>query len=120
MKNLLALTFLSFAALGQASHLSQHNLAQTFTPVDEYEIEAQVDQGVDVADQQNEIINNHEVAFAEASSDASLDNSCWKKASGRGFGKIPTSCPAGYTLIGAICYQDCQSGYSAGYTQCYQ
>lgn len=115
MKNLVALTFLSFVALGQSAHVQQHQLAQTFEPVDDYEVDVQ-----EVADDSQTDQNEPGFTLAETFTDASaFSNNCWKRAYGRGFGKIPSSCPSGYTLIGAICYENCRSGYSAAYTQCY-
>ena len=34
---------------------------------------------------------------------------CWKK--GGDFGKIPTSCPAGYEIILALCFEHFREGY---------
>ena len=36
---------------------------------------------------------------------------CWKKHYGRGFGKIPHSCPPGKELQSLLCHEPCKQGY---------
>lgn len=45
----------------------------------------------------------------------------WKGSYGRGVGLIPPmECPAGKNLVGALCYDNCRSGYAVSGLQCVQ
>jgi hypothetical protein len=45
---------------------------------------------------------------------------CWKGTYGRGVGSIPSACPAGQELNGALCYPVCAPGYTGVGPVCWQ
>lgn len=46
---------------------------------------------------------------------------CWKRASYRGFGEIPSVCGPGQSKKGGLwCFTDCQKGYTGWSSTCYK
>ena len=70
---------------------------------------------VDAASTANGVRGNAQIIAAEGTGDF-----CWKDSYGRGVGKIPKRCGAGYELIGLLCYKKCSAGFTRWGLDCHQ
>lgn len=48
------------------------------------------------------------------------DHGCWKRAVGRGAGKIPSVCASNEDKVGALCYPKCKSGWYGVSNRCWK
>jgi hypothetical protein len=70
---------------------------------------------VDAASAANGVRGNAMIIADEGTGDF-----CWKDSYGRGVGKIPKRCGAGYELIGLLCYKKCSAGFTRWGLDCHQ
>ena len=70
---------------------------------------------VDAASAANGVRGNAMIIADEGTGDF-----CWKDSYGRGVGKIPKRCGAGYELIGLLCYKKCSAGFTRSGLDCHQ
>lgn len=122
MKNAtLVLTFLSFAVLGHTSKLTQHKLAQSFNPSEDFNTDIQdAAEVADIEDDCEEDAEDQQTSLAQMGSEAAFPaQGCWKRAYGRGVGRPISTCPSGYQNVGGVCYSGCQAGYTAGAATCW-